>query len=93
MDNCININKLDDLDLEMHERAATNDGKNCVMIPMAGNVLGEQVLLFITAGPSTKLFVFEGEGPCLRERVVYSRLCGRHALIKAVREGAEESCW
>jgi len=29
--------------LEIQERAATNDEKHCVLIPMAGNVLAEQV--------------------------------------------------
>ena len=45
MDNCININRLDDPDLDIQERAATNDEKHCVLIPMAGNVLAEQLEL------------------------------------------------
>ncbi len=43
MDSCININKLADPELDAQDRAATNDDKNCVLIPMAGNVLSTQL--------------------------------------------------
>ena len=41
MDSCININKLSDPDAQ--ERAATNDDKNCVLIPTSGNVVATQL--------------------------------------------------
>ena len=43
MDSCININKLSDPELDSQDRAATNDDKNCVLIPMSGNVLATQL--------------------------------------------------
>lgn len=43
MNSCININRLADPDLEVQERAATNDEKHCVLIPMSGNVLAKQL--------------------------------------------------
>jgi hypothetical protein len=43
MDSCININKLADPDLGAQERAATNDERNCVLIPLAAGVLATQL--------------------------------------------------
>eukprot|EP00282_Hemiselmis_andersenii_P000384 CAMPEP_0114131620 /NCGR_PEP_ID=MMETSP0043_2-20121206/12653_1 /TAXON_ID=464988 /ORGANISM="Hemiselmis andersenii, Strain CCMP644" /LENGTH=545 /DNA_ID=CAMNT_0001225069 /DNA_START=151 /DNA_END=1784 /DNA_ORIENTATION=- len=43
LDSCININKLADPELDVQDRAATNDDKNCVLIPMSGNVLATQL--------------------------------------------------
>ena len=43
MDSCININKLNDPELEVQDRASTNDDQNCVLIPMSGNVLATQL--------------------------------------------------
>jgi len=43
MDSCININKMSDPDLDIQERAATNDEKNCVLIPTSGNVIATQL--------------------------------------------------
>ena len=43
MDSCININKLNDLELEAQDRASTYDEQHCVLIPMSGNVLSTQL--------------------------------------------------
>jgi hypothetical protein len=43
MDSCININKMSDPDLDIQDRAATNDEKNCVLIPTSGNVIATQL--------------------------------------------------
>lgn len=43
MDSCININKLADPDLGAQERAATNDERNCVLIPLAAGALAAQL--------------------------------------------------
>jgi hypothetical protein len=43
MDSCININKLADTSLPVPDRTSTSDDRNCVMIPLHGNVLAEQL--------------------------------------------------
>jgi hypothetical protein len=43
MDSCININNLVDEELEAQDRTATNDERNCVLIPMSGSVLATQL--------------------------------------------------
>ncbi len=43
MDSCININKLADASLPVPDRTSTSDDRNCVMIPLHGNVLAEQL--------------------------------------------------
>ncbi len=43
IDSCININKLSDPDLPAQDRAATNDERNCVLIPLAANTLAAQL--------------------------------------------------
>jgi hypothetical protein len=43
MDSCININKLSDMSLPVPDRTSTSDDRNCVMIPLHGNVLAEQL--------------------------------------------------
>ena len=43
MDSCININKLADTALPVPDRTSTSDDRNCVMIPLHGNVLAEQL--------------------------------------------------
>ena len=43
MDSCININKLTDTSLRPEERACVDDEKNCVVIPLSGNVLSSQL--------------------------------------------------
>ncbi len=43
IDSCININKLSDPDLPAQDRAATNDERNCVLIPLAANALAAQL--------------------------------------------------
>jgi len=45
MDNLININRLDDQKFDIQERAATNDKANCVLLPMNGNLLMDQLKL------------------------------------------------
>lgn len=74
MDNCININHLDDPDLDMHERAATNDEKHSVLVPMSGNVLAEQLELLCscivehiqtTSAPAVEVFCVRAQALCI----------------------------
>ena len=43
MDSCINVNKLNAAELEVQDRACTNDDQYCVIVPMSGNVLYMQL--------------------------------------------------